>query len=106
MGIKERVHKKLLKIDHKLAEIIDKNEFRLGFPDEEIDKMMNHYTFKIIEKAIDLTLKEVKGAIDEFEDILIEALGWNKPEHHLLRGQLGIKFSVLKNRLGLNRGEK
>ena len=33
--------------------------------------------------------------IEEFEEQLIDNLGWNKPEHYLLRGKLGIKFSTL-----------
>lgn len=43
----------------------------------------------------------IKNKLDKFEDLLIETLGWTKPEHHLLRGQLGIKFSILKEELGL-----
>jgi len=43
----------------------------------------------------------VKEAINNFEEVMTDSLGLNKPEDCYERGKLGIKFDILRNTLGL-----
>jgi len=61
--IRESVRKEILKIDNKIAEQLDKMEFKSDVPDEKIDEMGNNYVSNIVDKTIKLTIKECKGEI-------------------------------------------
>ena len=57
-------------------------------------------SFKAIMKYC-LDKQKVRQALDEFEEVLIDALGWNKPEDVYNRSNLGIKFDILRAKLRL-----
>lgn len=70
---------------------------------DENDTLFQYWEQK---KSIDASIEwicidKVRQEIDDFEDTLITALGWNKPEDHLNRGNLGRKFDILRYELGL-----
>jgi molecular chaperone GrpE (heat shock protein) len=67
--------------------------------EKEFYKWKDIHDKNIKKDVIKEVLKEIEPMIDNFEDMLINNLGWNKPEHHLLRGQLGIKFSLFKEKI-------
>ena len=101
MGIKERVHKKLVEIDNSLLKELEKAEKKYGkinISSDEVEKIANHYVQKMTDKTIDLTLQEVKEAIEEFEkkgfhrkDKKMISYWFTYNEMFELKKQLGIK---------------
>lgn len=78
-----------------IEEFLDKK-----YPCEKDLRLAKNLNRKLIEVLKKEELKQfLSEKIDEFEEQLIDNLGWTKPEHHLLRGQLGIKFSIFKEEL-------
>jgi len=101
MGIKERVHKKLVEIDNSLLKELEKAEKKYGkinISSDEVEKIANHYVQKMTDKTIDLTLQEVKEAIEKFDllEILIKS---SDPLPHYKKGIIKSKrldFDVSK----------
>ena len=69
--IKEKVHKELLKIDDQIAKEMDNGFLKDNVTSDDIAKLCNTYVFNMIDKTIDLTLKEVQTKLEE-----VEKKGW------------------------------
>jgi len=66
-------------------------------PYEELSEEQKFIDIYIAEKI----KRKLKKEIEKFEEQLIENFGWTKAEHSQLRSQLGRKFSILKQNLGI-----